>query len=133
MIVQALRSAWGRTHFSITVYPGSQGHFSSFRRLLLQINVLESLAKPLIHFPLLLVINLSSDDNVVPIRDLKCLGKESNRHDAATMSLLAEGLLWDSSSNYNLELRYPTLVNIPVLGTGSYFHTECKGKKKSLQ
>lgn len=61
VILQRLLSTWARSHFSITAYPGSQGHFLSFRRLLLQINVLERLAKPtpLIHFPLLLVINLS--------------------------------------------------------------------------
>lgn len=101
VILQALMSAWSRSHFSVRAYPGSQGHYSSFRRLLLQINVLERLAKPtpLIHFPLLHVINLSLDDNVAPIRDLNCLGKEPNRHDAAMMSLLAQGLLWDSSSN----------------------------------
>lgn len=101
VILQALMSTWGRSHFSVTAYPGSQGHFSSFRRLLLQINVLERLAKPtpLIHFPVLLVINLYLDDSVGPIRDLNRLGKELNRHDTAMISLLAEGLLWHLSSN----------------------------------
>lgn len=70
--------------------PRSQVHFSSFR-FLLQINVLEGFAHPalLIHFPVLPTINLSLDDNVAPAGDLKCRGKQSNRHQAALMSLLA--------------------------------------------
>lgn len=44
--LQALVSTWGKNHCSATAHPSSQGHFSSFRRLLLQIDVLEILAEP---------------------------------------------------------------------------------------